>query len=83
MRRSAIGNSFKSSFLSVVPLPEGATNAMMRRSWFLDDTVMMDILHWIGAGVGVLFIGLLMVGFWRSLSLRPSDPSTRPPERWM
>jgi hypothetical protein len=36
------------------------------------------ICHWAGVGLVFLFIGWACVGFWRGLSLRPSDPSTRP-----
>jgi hypothetical protein len=44
-------------------------------------TSMMNVLHWIGIGLGLLFFGFLLLGFWRGLSLKPTDPGTRAPER--
>lgn len=41
----------------------------------------MDVLHWIGMAPGFVFIGFIPAGFWRGLSLKPTDPETRAPER--
>jgi hypothetical protein len=38
---------------------------------------MNAIYHWAGLAVGFLFIGLGFVGFWRGLSLRPTEPESR------
>ena len=32
------------------------------------------IYHWAGLALALLLIGLAFVGFWRGLSLRPTDP---------
>jgi tellurite resistance protein TehA-like permease len=44
---------------------------------------MADILYWIGIGFGFLFMSWFLIGFWRGLSLRHTDPASRAPERWM
>jgi hypothetical protein len=36
------------------------------------------IYHWAGVALAFLFIGWAFVGFWRGLSLRPTEPETRP-----
>jgi hypothetical protein len=36
------------------------------------------IYHWAGLALGLLFLGWAFVGLWRGLSLRPTDPETRP-----
>ena len=35
------------------------------------------ILHWAGLALAFLFIGGALVGFWRGLSLKPTEPGTR------
>jgi hypothetical protein len=45
------------------------------------EQAMMDVLHWVGVGLGFLVIGFALVGFWRGLSLKPTDPASRAPER--
>ena len=42
---------------------------------------MTTIYHWAGLALAFLFIGLCFVGFWRGLSLRPTEPETRPKGR--
>jgi hypothetical protein len=42
----------------------------------------MDIQHAIWVGVGGLFVIWLMIGFWRGLSLKPTDSESRPSETW-
>jgi hypothetical protein len=39
---------------------------------------MNAIYHWAGLALAFLFIGLGFVGFWRGLSLKPTEPETRP-----
>ena len=36
------------------------------------------IYHWAGLALAFLFIGWAFVGFWRGLSLKPTEPETRP-----
>jgi hypothetical protein len=45
---------------------------------------MMNVLHWIGVVLGLLVVTLGIRAFVRGLSMKPSDPSSRPPppERW-
>ncbi|HEY6255454.1 MAG TPA: hypothetical protein VIY51_06625 [Xanthobacteraceae bacterium] len=43
---------------------------------------MTNILHWSGIALGLLVLILGIRAFLRGLSLKPSDPATRPPERW-
>jgi hypothetical protein len=38
------------------------------------------IFHWAGLALALLFLGWAFVGFWRGLSLRPTNPETRPKE---
>jgi hypothetical protein len=38
------------------------------------------IFHWAGVALAFLVIGWAFVGFWRGLSLRPTEPGTRPKE---
>ena len=40
----------------------------------------MDVLYYIGVGLGFVMIGFVMAGFWRGLSLKATDPRTRVPE---
>jgi hypothetical protein len=40
---------------------------------------MTNILHWIGLALGFLVIAWGLRAFMRGLSLKPTDPSTRPP----
>jgi hypothetical protein len=42
----------------------------------------MDVLQAMGVGLGGLFIIFMMIGFWRGLSLKPTDPASRPSETW-
>ena len=42
----------------------------------------MDILHATGVGLGGVFIIWLTIGFWRGLSLKPTDLENRPSEVW-
>ncbi len=42
---------------------------------------MMNALHWIGVALGFLLISFAVTGFWRGLSLKPTDPDTRAPQR--
>ncbi len=42
---------------------------------------MTDALHWIGVALGFILIGFAVVGVWRGLSLKPTDPATRAPDR--
>jgi len=39
---------------------------------------MSEWIHWAGLALLALFIGWGVVGFWRGLSLKPTDPETRP-----
>jgi hypothetical protein len=32
--------------------------------------------------LSLVFVGLMMVGFWRGLSIRPRPADERAPERW-
>jgi len=41
---------------------------------------MGSLLHWIGVAVVLLILAFAFVGFWRGLSLKPSDPDSRPSE---
>jgi hypothetical protein len=41
---------------------------------------MDSLLHWIGVAVVLLIIAFGLVGFWRGLSLKPTDPASRPSE---
>jgi hypothetical protein len=41
---------------------------------------MTDITHWIAMGLGVLLFAWMLIGFWRGLSLKPTDPASRPPD---
>ena len=41
---------------------------------------MMNALHWIGGALGFLVIGFAVAGFWRGLSMKPTDPATRAPQ---
>jgi hypothetical protein len=43
---------------------------------------MMNVLHWIGVALGLLVVTLGIRAFMRGLSMKPSDPSSRSPERW-
>jgi hypothetical protein len=45
---------------------------------------MADILHWSGVALGLVVVAFLLVGYWRGLSLKPTDPESRPPGkgRW-
>jgi hypothetical protein len=43
---------------------------------------MSDILHWIGLALGFLVVIGVMRLFVRGLSQKPSNPSSRPPNRW-
>jgi hypothetical protein len=43
---------------------------------------MSQVLHWIGVALGLLVVIGGMRLFVRGLSQKPSDPSTRAPERW-
>ena len=43
---------------------------------------MTNVLRWIGVAVSLLVVFWGMRAFLRGLSLKPSDPSSRPPERW-
>jgi hypothetical protein len=43
---------------------------------------MTNVLHWIGVALGFLVVIWGMRLFVRGLSQKPSDPSTRAPERW-
>jgi hypothetical protein len=43
---------------------------------------MTNVLHWIGVALGFLVVIWGMRQFVRGLSQKPSDPSTRAPERW-
>jgi uncharacterized membrane protein len=45
------------------------------------EQTMTDVLHWIGVGLGFLLIGFALVGFWRGLALKPTDPASRALER--
>jgi hypothetical protein len=36
--------------------------------------------HWAGLALAFLIIGWAFVGFWRGLSLKPTEPGTRPKE---
>jgi hypothetical protein len=36
------------------------------------------IYHWGGIAMVFLFVGWAFAGFWRGLSLRPTDPEGRP-----
>ena len=36
------------------------------------------IYHWTGLVLTFLCIGWAFVGFWRGLSLKPTEPGTRP-----
>jgi hypothetical protein len=38
------------------------------------------IFSWAGLALAFLLIGWGLVGFWRGLSLRPTEPGTRPKE---
>jgi hypothetical protein len=40
----------------------------------------MEILHATWVGLGGLFVVWLMIGFWRGLSLKPTDSENRPSE---
>ncbi|MFL5052038.1 MAG: hypothetical protein ACJ8FU_07700 [Xanthobacteraceae bacterium] len=40
----------------------------------------MEVLDWIWLALGAAFIAVMLRGFWRGLSMRPTDPRTRPPE---
>ena len=41
----------------------------------------MDAIYrWAGLALAFLFVGVAFVGFWRGLSLRPTEPGTRPKE---
>jgi hypothetical protein len=42
---------------------------------------MTTILHWVGRVLGLLLVAVAILGFWRGLSLRPSEPGSRAPER--
>ena len=44
--------------------------------------VTMDALQATGVGLGGLFVIWLMIGFWRGLSLKPTDSESRPSETW-
>jgi hypothetical protein len=35
-------------------------------------------MHWVGLALAALFLLWGAVGFWRGLSLKPTDPETRP-----
>ena len=41
---------------------------------------MDSLLHWIVVAVVLLIIAFGLVGFWRGLSLKPTDPASRPSE---
>jgi hypothetical protein len=41
---------------------------------------MDSLLHWIGVAVALLIVALGLVGFWRGLSIKPTDPANRPSE---
>ena len=43
--------------------------------------VMTDVLNWAGLALGAALIVAGLMGFWRGLSLQPTDPRSRPPER--
>jgi hypothetical protein len=36
------------------------------------------IYHWAGLALTLLIVGWAFAGFWRGLSLKPTDPETRP-----
>jgi len=36
------------------------------------------IYHWVGLVLAFAFFGWAFAGFWRGLSLRPTDPEARP-----
>jgi hypothetical protein len=39
---------------------------------------MDQIYHWAGLALALLVFGWAFVGFWRGLSLRPTEQATRP-----
>jgi hypothetical protein len=41
----------------------------------------MQILYYVGMGLGLVLVGFVMAGFWRGLSLKATDPETRAPDR--
>jgi hypothetical protein len=41
---------------------------------------MDSLLHWIGVAVVLLIFAFGLIGFWRGLSLKPTDPESRPSE---
>jgi len=43
--------------------------------------MMTDVFNWLGLAVAAAFIVAGLTGFWRGLSLRPTDPGSRAPER--
>jgi hypothetical protein len=43
---------------------------------------MANVLHWIGVALGFLVLAWGVRAFVRGLSMKPSDPSSRAPERW-
>jgi hypothetical protein len=39
-----------------------------------------DVFYWIGMALGAAVMVMILRGFWRGLSLRPTDLGSRPPE---
>jgi uncharacterized membrane protein len=42
---------------------------------------MTTILHWVGLVLALLVVAFAILGFWRGLSLRPTEPGSRAPDR--